>query len=177
MVKKISKFIAYTLFFVLALMLFTPKSSAYFLMEKSLEKFGVVISNETLQESLFSLKVDNLDISIKGIDSANIKEVNIMILILFNDIEFKNIELSSLVNAFVPAKIDNVKISYTLFNPLVVNISGSGRFGELKAKVNLLHRGLKAFLKPSQKMLRSYQNSLRNFKKDKSGEYVYVKNF
>ena len=177
MVKKLSKFFAYTIFFVLALMIFSPKSSAYFFMEANLKKFDVVISNEILKENTFSLDVRNLHISVKGIDSATIKKVNFKFLILFNSIKFQNIELSSLVTSFVPAKINEINISYTLFNPLYLNAHGVGRFGDIKVKINLLKRELRAVLKPSQKMLRSYQNSLRNFKKDSKGEYVYVKTF
>ncbi|MDQ7066922.1 MAG: hypothetical protein Q9M40_02350 [Sulfurimonas sp.] len=84
------------------MILFSPKESLYFLMEENAKKFGVIISNETLNENMFSLDVENLELSMKGIQSATAKRANISLLLLFNSVELHDIELSSLVDAFIP---------------------------------------------------------------------------
>lgn len=177
MVKRLFKFILYAIFFVFALILFSPKASLYFLLENNLKKFDIVISDEVLEDKAFTLHIQNLNINAKGVDSATIKEADIELLLFVNSIELHNIELSSLVDSFLPAKIKSVKLSYTLFNPVMVYANGNGKFGNAEVEVNLLKRELKIFLKPSKKMLRNYQNSLRMFKKDANGEYIYAKTF
>jgi len=177
MVKKLSKFFMYVLFFIFALIIFAPKASLYFLLEENLKKFDIVVSDESLEDKFFSLELTNLNVTVKGVESAHVEEADVTIFLLFNNIELQNIELSSLVDSFMPAKIDTIKLSYTLFNPLVVKGEGNGEFGKTTMNLNLLSRELKLLLKPSKKMLHSYQNSLKMFKKDTNGEYSYAKTF
>ena len=105
MVKKFLKFFGYVLFFVFALMVFIPKSSLYYLAEENLKKFDVVISDETLHENIFSLSIENLEISVKGIESAVVQEADIGLLFFYNSVSVKNIKLSSLVESYLPSKV------------------------------------------------------------------------
>jgi len=177
MVKKMAKFFAYTLFFVFALVAFSPKSSVYYFAEQQLKKFAVVISEETLDERLLSLNIQNLDISVKEIDTAIIKEVDITLLLVYNSVKLTKIKLSSLVEAYLPSKIESLNITYTLLNPLYITADGVGEFGEASASVSLLDRNASVFLKPSKKMFKKYRKSLKMFKKSENGEYVYAKTF
>lgn len=173
--KKIAKFFAYTLFFIFALMAFIPKASVYYLAEENLKKFDVVISKESLVESLFSLDVENLDISAKGVESAYVKNVSFTFLGLYNGVAFKEIKLSSIVEAYLPSKIKLVTIEYSLLHPLSIEIDSLGEFGMLNASFDLVQLKLNATLKPSKLMLKKYRSSLRFFKKSQDGEYVYAK--
>lgn len=175
MVKKLLKFFSYSLFFIFALILFVPKESFYYLLEQNLKKFDVIISNEKLEDKTISLDIKNLDISAKGIESLKIKEANIVILGLYNAVELQKIQLSSLVENYLPAKIDSIDISYTILHPLVLQADGHGEFGDARVSVNLLDRNATLILKPSKVMFSRYRNSLRKFKKSKNGEYIYEK--
>lgn len=177
MVKKLVKFFAYVLFFIFALILFIPKSSVYFFAEKQLKTFDMVISNETVEDKFFSLNISDASVSMKAIEGATIKETDVTFLLFYNSIELSDIKLSSLVDSFVPSKVESVKVVYTIFDPLNVNASGNGSFGQADVKVSILDRKISVILKPSKKMLSKYKNSLKEFKKDKSGEYKYDKTF
>lgn len=177
MVKKILKFLAFTLFFILALVAFTPKESFYFLLEKNLKNFDVVISNEKLEDKMFSLDIENLEISTKGIDSAIIAEADVTLLLFYNSLKFTDIQLSSLVDAYAPSHIDTLKVTYTLLNPLVVNASTQGKFGQAEAVFNILDRELQVLLHPSKLMSSKYKKTMNMMKKDENGEYVYAKTF
>ena len=177
MVKKLAKFFAYTLFFILALIAFMPKESLYFLLEENLQKFGVVLSNEQLEESFFSLNIENMEISAKGIDSALVEEADITLLLVYNSVDVKNIKLSSLVESYLPSKIDTLHIRYTLINPFEVEAQSHGGFGDATIHFNIVDRNVSVILKPSKKMFQKYRNSLREFKKSQNGEYVYAKTF
>jgi len=177
MVKKMAKFFAYMLFFVFALVAFSPKSSVYYFGEQQLKKFGVVITDEKLDEKLLSLNIENLDISAKEIDTALIKEADVTLLLVYNSINLTKIKLSSLVESYLPSKIDSLNITYTLFNPLYITADGVGEFGEASGQVSLLDRNASIVLKPSKKMFAKYRKSLKMFKKSENGEYIYAKTF
>ena len=177
MVKKIMKFFAYLLFFVLALILFIPKSNLYYLAEANLKKFDVVISNEKLSDNFLSLNIENLDITTKAIDSGVIGEADITLLLFYNSVVLKEIKLSSLVESYLPSKIANLEVSYSILNPLELSALGDGDFGEARASLNLQTRELTLVLKPSKKMFLKYKRSLAKFKKSQNGEYIYAKTF
>ena len=175
MVKKLLRFFAYTLFFVVALMAFVPKSSLYYLLEQNLKKYNVVISDEQLTESLLSLSIANANISTKGIDSAIIGKSDVTLLLFYNKFSFKDIKLSSIVETYLPSKIASLEIDYSLFHPLTVEVNAEGDFGEASGSLHLLDRNASLVLKPSKKMFGRYRKSLRSFKKNKNGEYTYAK--
>lgn len=158
-------------------MAFMPKESLYYLLEESLKKFDVVISKESLQSSMLSLRLNDMQVSVKGIESAVVEEADITLLLLYNKIEVQNITLSSVAESFVPAKIESLDVSYTIFNPLEITLNAVGDFGEVEASVMLLDRNITLGLAPSKLMLSKHKNSLRIFKKNENGEYIYAKSF
>lgn len=177
MVKKLLRFLAYTLFFILALVYFAPKISVYYFLEEQIKPMGVVISSEELSDSGFSLNIENASVSFKSIESANVENTNIKIFGIYNSIGIKDIVLSSAASSFVPLKIASVDVAHSIFNPLNVNAEIVGEFGEAKLMLNILDRRVHIKLLPSKLMLKSYKNTLRSLKKDKNGEYIYDKTF
>ncbi|MDF1877752.1 hypothetical protein JHD47_07975 [Sulfurimonas sp. SAG-AH-194-L11] len=177
MVKRVLKFLAYTLFFIFALMVFIPKSSVYYLLEEKIKNFDVVISKETLKENIFSLGVKNLNLSFKDIEVGVVDEADIELLLFYNRLHFKKIQLSSLVKAYLPSKVEELQITYTIFNPLVLKVEGRGEFGEIDAAFDILKRSLRVQLHPTNMMLKRYKKSMRMFKKSKDGVYIYAKSF
>lgn len=177
MVKKLLRFFAYTLFFIVALILFTPKSSIYYLLEQNLKKFNVVISKEQLKESPLSLNITNANISINAIDSAIINECDITLLLFYNKLLFSNIKLSSIVETYLPSKISSLEIDYSVLHPFILKANAEGDFGEVSTVLYFLDKSASVILKPSKNMVSNYKNSLRYFKKNKKGEYTYAKSF
>ena len=175
MVKRLGKYITLSLFFFLALILFMPKSSFYFLAEKEMQKYNLIISNEELNEKFLTLNIKHLDVSLKGVHSADIESVDIMFLALYNSIELHNIKLSSVAKSFMPTKLEYINIYYTLINPLVIKGEAKGELGSVDMEFDIVHQTLRVILKPSKIMLQKYARSLRYFKRNKKGEYVYAK--
>lgn len=177
MVKKLLKFFAYALFFFGALGLFMPKSNLYYFVEKNLKTFNVVISDEVVTEKPFSLEVTNLNVRAQGVESAKVEQMNITLFLLYNRVSLEGIELSSLVENYLPSKIDSLELVYSLVNPFYLEGQGSGDFGEATFSFSLKTRELTLRLQPSKKMLSRYKSSMRLFKKSENGEYLYAKNF
>ena len=174
---KFLKLFAYTLFFILALISFLPKTSLYYYAEGELEKERVTLSDEEVIDSGFSLELKHLKLSYDSIESANIESADIKMFLLYNSVSVKNIEFSSVVSSFVPLHVERVDVIYTLLNPLLVVAKASGAFGEADAKVNILDRNISIVLKPSELMLKKHRSTLRNLSKNEEGEYRYDKIF
>lgn len=177
MVKKISIFLAYFLFFIITLMYFTPKNSIYYLAEHKLKDYGVILSNENLKESGLSLYINKANLSVKSIESAYIDKTKISLFVIYNSVYIKGITLSNLASNFIPVHIDNIDIKYTVLNPIKIIAKAKGDFGRANIFVNLLKKVVKVHLYPSKSMLRNYHSTLNNFKKDKNGGLVYEQSF
>ena len=174
---KIKKFIAYLIFFILALMFFTPKISIYYFLENELKKYDLIISNEELSDSGFNLSITDAIVSVKSIESANISKINVKIYGIYNSVILQDILLSSTASAFIPLNIQKADISYTIFGPLNIKAHFTGEFGAADAKINILDRTLHLELIPSKIMLQDYSSTLDNLSKSENGEYIYDTNF
>jgi len=177
MVKKISIFFGFTLFFIYSLIYFTPKQSVYYLAEHKLKDYGVIVSKEKVHDSGFALHINNANIFIKGISSAVAKKTKIMCLLFYNSVIVKNITLLSVAKNFIPLHIKSVYIHYSIINPINVMLNANGEFGSAFGSVNLLKRVIVIHLLPSKKMLRNYHSTLNMLKKDKNGGFVYEQSF
>lgn len=164
------------MFFILALMYFTPKQSLYYFFESLLVPHAVIISSEVVHDRGFTLDIENANLSFKSIESATIAEINLKLFALYNAVDLKNITLSSAVKSFFPQHVEVAKVRYTILNPLHVKANIIGEFGEADVKFHLFERSLHIELLPSPKMLKEYQNTLQNMSKNESGRYVYDKN-
>jgi len=173
---KLLKFLSYSLLFIIALIYFIPKISIYYFLETELKKFDTIVSKEELIDTGYSLKVKDATISLKSVDTAKISELDAKLFIVYNMINVNNIYLSSVASTYVPLKIENLKILYTVINPINLEAKAYGEFGEIYARVNLLESTLYVRLTPSKLMLKKYQRTLKMFKKSKKGLYIYEKN-
>jgi len=177
MVKKISLFFGFMLFFIYALIYFTPKQSLYYLAEHKLKEYDVIISKEMVRDSGFSFYINNADVSVKTISSAVIQKIKISCLIFYNSLSIKNITLTSVARNFIPLNIDTVYIHYSIIHPIKLFINAKGEFGTAYGSINILKRVILIHLSPSKKMLRNYHSTLNMLKKDKNGGFVYEQSF
>ncbi|MFA6136545.1 MAG: hypothetical protein WC667_00525 [Sulfurimonas sp.] len=176
MVKKITKFLAYFVFFILALMYFAPKVSLYYFLESRLAPLGIIISTEDATDRGFSLDIKSANISFKSIESANIAEINVKIFALYNVIDFENITLSTAVKSFLPLHVETAKVRYTILDPLNLKAELKGEFGDAEAEFNLMKRALHLELIPSPLMLKEYKTTLQSMKINERGRYLYDQN-
>jgi len=173
---KISKFFAYVIFFILALMYFAPKGSLYYFLEDELQEYGVVISKEELESSMFNLRVKDASLSVRAVESAKIAKADLQIYGLYNRIKLRGIILSRVANSLLPLNIQKATIIHSVLNPLNIQLKAFGELGQVEGEYNIVDRALHLRLKPSDKMLKDYKSTLKNLKKSKSGEYLYDKN-
>jgi len=177
MVKKLALFLAYLIFFMSALLYFTPKVSLYYFLEEQLKKEGVVISSEEIVDNGFTLSIMDADLSIKSINSASILRSDIGVFLIYNYVKLKDIKLASTLKSFIPLHLDSVDIYYSIFNPLNIELYGVGEFGKIDGFFDITKMIMHLNLKPSKLMMKNNANTLRNFKKDINGEFSYDKTF
>lgn len=176
MVRKILNFFIYLTFFIGALIYFTPKISTYYFLEQKIKPFGIIISQEILNDTGFGLKIEDATLSVKGVDGAVVENIDINFFGLYNSLDIQNIKLSSMASSFVPLKIEDVNIKYSVVNPLFITGTSHGEFGEATLNINILKRTVQLKLIPSKIMKQRYRRTLRNLKKNAEGEYIYEKN-
>ena len=173
---KIFKFFIYLLILVSAIIYFFPKVSGYYLLEKEMAKYKVVFSKEKAVDNGFSLDIKHANLSYQAIESASIKNINVKIFGLYNAIDVESVRLLDVASSFVPLKINNIHLSYTVINPLNIVGNAQGEFGVLHLTLHVVQRKLQVVLKPSKLMLSRYANTLRYMHKNSNGEYVYEQN-
>ncbi|MEA3228740.1 MAG: hypothetical protein U9P38_06695 [Campylobacterota bacterium] len=176
MVRKIFNFFIYLLFFIAVLIYFAPKIGLYYLAEQQIKPFGVIISQEEIKDNGFALSLQNANISLKGVDTANIGYTDLKLLVLYNSLNIQKIELSSMADSFAPLNIDSITITHSIINPLFITGEAKGGFGEGTLNIDILKRVVTIKLIPSKNMKQKYKSTLRNLKKNSDGEYIYEKN-
>lgn len=174
---RLAKLFGYALFFVLALMYFTPKVALYYFAESKLKQYDVIISDENAVDNGLTLSIEDASLSVKDINSVDIKEINIAIFTLYNRVSLNDLKLASTASDFIPTNIKFVDITYSIFNPLHVSADAKGEFGVADVDVDLLDRRVLLRIEPSNLMKRKFRSSLRNLKRSKDGGYEYAKTF
>lgn len=177
MLKKIAIFFAYLIFFILSLIYFIPKASAYYYFESKLKKYDVIISNEEIYDKPLCLDITDADLFVKSIHLANITETHIHLFVLYNSVNINSVTLSNTFKELVPPKINRIVVSYSIFSPLSVNFNTIGDFGEAHGRYNFLDREINLKLIPSNLMLKNYQETLKQFIITEQGDYSYDKIF
>jgi hypothetical protein len=174
---RVLKFFGYMLFFILALMYFTPKVALYYLAENELKPHGVVITDEDAQDNGFTLSIKDAVVTFKSIESAQVKNIDLAIFGLYNKVTAEGISLASTAESFLPRDIEFVDIQHSILNPLIISASSKGGFGEAELSVDILERKVLLKVQPSKLMQTKYRTTLRELKKSKDGGYEYAKTF
>ena len=137
MVKKILLFLLFVWVGVVILM---PKTELYYLLEKKLAQQGIKLNEERMSEGLFSLHIEGLDVYVQGIKVAQIKEADVLTLLVYNRIKLKDVTLDPLLKEKLPQHIDEVSLRHWIFAPTSIKLKAEDKWGEIDGKVSLLHK-------------------------------------
>jgi len=129
-----------TVLFVLwlSLVLFMPKKHLYFKLEHLLDQQHVRINESKISEGLFTLKIEEASIYIRGIDLVHIRLSSFFSLLLYSRIAMKEITLDSSLEGMVPTHLDSIVFSHVLWSPQYLSVSGNGEFGAFQGVVDLV---------------------------------------
>jgi len=180
---KILKFLLFVVLFVALVILFLPKENLYYLAEGQLFKLdggkvSIVLSNESLKDNGFVLKVQNADVSYGGINVAHVEELNVMPFIAYNEVNIKHISVPKNFQSFVPAEVESATLKFSLFYPVKVWIHLEGEFGKIDGSYNIYSKTIHLNLEPDVRYGFATKHSfLYGEFKDVEGELVYESSF
>ena len=152
------------------LWIFAPKVELYYLLEKSLKEKNIIISNETITDTWYGLKVQNADFYVAGAKIATSAELNFNFFLLYNTLKIK--EIKTYTN-LAPKEINQFNAIYSIANPFNIKLDGEGSFGILDGKVALKDRRVE-ILFPETKDIEALKKFLKN---DKEKGWFYETNY
>jgi len=173
---KFLKFVLLMIVFFAFLIIFSPKEKLFNFALLNLQKEKITLNSYTFKDKLFTFNIKNSNLIYDSIETAKINNINFSTYILYNSLDIKNININDSFSQFVPSKIKNLKIVYSILNPLYVDINlhskefkVDGYFDILKQKVFLKFNMSKIFKKKYSKLLRELKYNIKT--KDYTYEY------
>jgi hypothetical protein len=155
--------------FILLLWLLAPKEEIYYLLEKTLKKNDIIISNETVKDKWFGLTIQNADIYVKGALMANVSELELNIFFFYNTLKVKGLTTDKVLHKDVPKNVEESSVIYSIVDPLHVKLNAFGSFGAMEGTVELLEKKI-SLLFPVAKDIKAFRKFL---KKSETGEWKY----
>ncbi len=171
---KILKKLGWVFLFLYLLIAFLPKENLFFLGEKKLQNYNVILNDEKLKDRLILFQIQDSSVYYDGLHVGNIDSIDLFLGIFYNQISMKNAIFSDKLRQFIPKEISNLKIQSTIFFPIRLWINGDGNFGDISGFIDLYKKKIRLVLKPKKEFVSKYSTIMREFKKI-NNEYIYEK--
>jgi len=151
----------------IASLVFAPKKDLYFLLEKELQKNGVVLSDEKIDSNLFGLDITDTKVYVENTYIGDIKNISLLTLLIYSDIDILEFNPVDSIKRVFPLAIKRAKVNYAIWNPFEVKISIDSSVGKINGFIDLnKRRVLLRFLDKNR------VHSIRTYlKRDKNGWY------
>jgi len=176
MKKFLKNFAIFVVVFLIGLIIFLPKTGLWFKLEEVIFKKDVVIHGETISSNPIFLNVENGEIITSGMSVAVFESAQILPLIFFNSISITNLTVGENMQQFKELSMDNLDITYSIFQPKKIMLSGNGEFGTLKGRINFIENTIDLLIFPTDKF-KKVKIIMKHFKKIENGGYVYNARF
>lgn len=170
--KKIFRFLAIVVLFVVVIFAMLPKKNLYYYAEELLEPQGVVISDETFHDYGLWASIKDGTAYVKGIPVAQIAKVSLVPGFLYNSMTISDAIIAKSMQQFLPRNIQNLSIQGTALYPITWWLKGEGDFGSLKGNVNILNRTISLTIYPSENFAKRYPALAKNLTQ-KEDYYIY----
>jgi len=168
--KKIFIFIVLTVFWLILLF---PKNILWNTFVQNIQYKNTTITSQKTKDLRYEFTAYNIKIYYKNFKVADLGEITIKPWLLFNKISLKNLHFGKNMPILNNLNIINAKITYTLFMPTKIHITGISNQGNFIGIVNIFkHKGYILLKKNSIKNIFLHQY----FKKTKEGmryEFTY----
>jgi len=155
------------------LWLFAPKVELYYLLEKSLKEKNIIISNETITDTWYGLKIENATINVAGARVAKVVQLNFNFFLFYNTLKISEVKMDKSLSNMAPKELNYFSAIYSVADPLNVTLNGAGSFGVLDGKIELKNRKVE-ILFPETKDIKTIKKFL---KKDKEKGWLYETNY
>ncbi len=137
MVKKSGIVLIVAWFAIIVLM---PKQEFYYKLEEELAKQEIELNEEKIDEGLFSLKLHQVTVYVKGIPVATIDEVALCTLLLYSSVELQELHVDDSLKRMLPQDTKQALFSHSILSPLKISVDAEGSFGGMTGSIDLGER-------------------------------------
>lgn len=117
--------------------IFAPKKEIFFMIERQLLQHDVIIDNESIEVSPFSLTLKDAEIYLKGIKVAKIGSIDLFTLLLFSSVDVQGVDIDNSLKRFVPTEIEHIEAHHSILKPLTLSLDINGTFGETQGYIDI----------------------------------------
>lgn len=136
----------------LAFLVLMPKQELYYKLEETLLSQEVALNEEEIEESFFRLSLKNVSVYVKGINVANIEEVNLFTLLFYSCVEVKGLKMDDSLKTMVPQETEKAVLRHSVIAPFSVSVEALGSFGSMAGKIDLNARKVYLDFNESKKL-------------------------
>ena len=126
--------------FYIGIIVFMPKTQAYYYLEHMLNEKGVAVGNEQIDEKIPSINIMHPVAYFQGVDIARVANIKVTPLLFVNSLEADDIELLNIAKKFANIHITALKAKQVIAKPFIVKINANGNFGEAQGVIDLKNR-------------------------------------
>lgn len=162
------KRVLYAFYILCIAIVLIPKEKLFFTAESFLSEVNLFISGETLSNRLFYLDIENAQVMADDLEIGSIEKIRMMPWIVFNQVSITSVSLAPVYRSFLPEKVDEVLLTYSLLHPLSIDIRGKGDFGRCNGTIDLAEQKIRVVFDASQE-LRQYPLLVFKLHKEKEG--------
>ena len=147
-----------------AVILLAPKKELYYLLERQLQKQGIILAQEKLTETPLGLKVEEAKLYLEGVEFGKIDRISLWTLLVYTQVDVKSFQPASRVRKLLNLELSRARIRYALWHPSRMKVEAEGSFGKTEGMIDLRKRtillrwtktgnlqGLKSYLKKDSK--------------------------
>ena len=142
----------YILYILLIVLVFIPKEKIFYTIESYLAQEHIYITDETLNDRLVFLDVQNARIVLDNLEVASVENIRITPWIIFNRLSLTSVDVSSEYQTFFPGKIDEMELTYSILHPLSIQIHARGDFGQCRGAVDLMDQKVRVVFDATQEL-------------------------
>ncbi len=136
----------------LGLLVLMPKQELYYKLEEELAKQDIKLNEAKINEGLFSLTLDQVNVYYKGINVAIIEEVSLCTMLFYSSIELRSLQMDDSLKTIVPQITEKALLSHSILSPLNVSVDASGSFGSMAGNIDLSERTVRLDFNESKKI-------------------------
>ena len=155
-----------------SLILFAPKQELYYLLEHQLQKEGIILSQERIQETALGLEIENAIVSVQGIEVGEVKRIRFWTLLLYSQVDLVGFESSPGIRKMADINLERAKLRHAVWHPLTLSLEAEGNFGVVDGEIDLSRRTLRLRWQKVGEI-----SLFRPYLKKEKGAWVYERRF
>jgi len=172
------KSILYITIFLFVLVLFLPKEKIYNYYVAKLQSYNINFESQKIVSTMNGLILENSKVKYLDIKVMKSNTIDINTYFLYSKIFITNIDIDTILNAYLPLKINHITLTHNILKPNLIQIESKFNEGSLAGYINIMDEKVFLKLHPSKQYIQQYKAVMANFKKDESGPfYTYEYSF